>query len=96
MLYNYKMEAEIAELKKGNSMLREELETIKEHLKRYTAPERHKIYYETNKEELKQKAKEYKEKTNYYDNLSSDKKKQYARTAYLNKKEKLKVAQEII
>ena len=38
MLYNYKMEAEIAELKKGNSMLREELETIKEHLKRYTAP----------------------------------------------------------
>ena len=65
-------------------------------MKRYTAPERHKVYYENNKEELKQKAKEYKEKTKYYDNLSADKKKQYARSAYLNKKEKLKVAQENI
>ena len=65
-------------------------------MKRYTAPERHKVYYENNKEELKQKAKEYKEKTKYYDNLSADKKKQYASSAYLNKKEKLKVAQENI
>lgn len=90
------MEVEITELKKENSMLREELEKIKERLKRYTAPERHKMYYENNKEELRQKAKEYKEKTNYYDNLSADKKKQYARTAYLNKKEKLKAVQESI
>ena len=33
--------------------------------------------------------KEYKEKTNYYTNLSPEKKKEYARTAYLNKKEKI-------
>jgi hypothetical protein len=90
------MEIEIAELKKENTILKEEIEKLREHLKRYTAPERHKIYYENNKDELKQKVKQYKEKTNYYENLSSDKKKQYARTAYLKKKEKLKATQENI
>jgi len=90
------MEIEIAELRKENTILKEEIEKLREHLKRYTAPERHKIYYENNKDELKQKVKQYKEKTNYYENLSSDKKKQYARTAYLKKKEKLKAVQENI
>jgi len=90
------MEIEIAELRKENTILKEEIEKLREHLKRYTAPERHKIYYENNKDELKQKVKQYKEKTNYYENLSSDKKKQYARTAYLKKKEKLKATQENI
>ena len=50
---------------------------------------KNKTYYETHKEEHKKRVKEYKEKTNYNDTLSSEKKKEYARTAYLNKKAKL-------
>ena len=70
--------------------LKKELLATKEHLKKYTAPASRKIYYENNKEEHKQRVKEYKEKTNYSANLSSEKKKEYARRAYLNKKEKIK------
>ena len=84
------------ELIKENQLLREELEKTKnilletqEHLKKYTAPSNMKKYYETHKEEIKAKVKEYKEKTNYYDNLSSDKKREYAKRAYQKKKEKL-------
>ena len=57
------------ELIKENQLLKEELEKIKnelivtkEHLKKYTAPIRNKIYYEEKKEKHKQKVKEYKEK----------------------------------
>jgi hypothetical protein len=85
------------ELKNENLLLKEELEKTKnelietkEHLKKYTAPIRNKIYYEENKEKHKQKVREYKEKTNYNATLTPDKKKEYARRAYLNKKEKLK------
>jgi hypothetical protein len=87
------MESEIAELKKENSMLKEELEKIKEQLNRYVAPERHKMYYENNKEKIKQRVKDYQENTNYQSTISAEKKKQYARTAYLKKKEKLKKLQ---
>jgi hypothetical protein len=85
------------ELINENLLLKEELEKTKnelletkEHLKKYTAPIRNKIYYEENKETHKQKVREYKEKTNYNATLTPDKKKEYARRAYLNKKEKLK------
>jgi len=71
-----------------------ELEKTKEHLKQYTAPSRSKKYYENNKEEIKQKVKEYKQNNNYLYTPSSEKKKEYARTAYLNKKAKLKKLQE--
>jgi hypothetical protein len=84
------METENKELKERILELEKELEETKEHLKRYTAPLTNKIYYEENKEKHKQRVKEYKEKTNYYQNLSADKKKEYARTAYLNKKSKMK------
>ena len=54
------------ELIKENQLLKEELEKIKnelietkEHLKKYTAPIRNKIYYEENKEKHKQKVKAY-------------------------------------
>jgi len=63
---------------------------LKEKLKNYTAPKRSKTFYENHKEDVLQKNKEYKEKTNYYANLSPEKKKEYAKRAYLNKKEKLK------
>jgi hypothetical protein len=65
-----------------NLKLKEELVEIKEHLKKYTAPLRHKTYYETHKEDIIQKTKEYK------NSLTSEKKKEYARRAYLKKKEK--------
>ena len=84
-----------------NKLLEEELKKTKdelikttEHLKKYTSPIKNKIYYENNKEEHKQRVKEYKEKTNYSANLSTEKKKEYARQAYLNKKNKLKNLEE--
>ena len=74
--------------------LEEENKELKEKLKKYTAPKRSKNYYENHKEEVNKKVKEYREKTNYHYEVSPDKKKEYARTAYLNKKEKLKKQQE--
>jgi hypothetical protein len=50
--------------------------------------ERRKEYYKKNREEQIQKIREYQEKTNYFQNISPEKKKEYARKAYLNKKEK--------
>jgi hypothetical protein len=70
--------------------LEDENALLKEKLKNYTAPKRSKTFYENHKENVLQKNKEYKEKTNYYANLSSEKKKEYAKRAYLNKKEKIK------
>jgi hypothetical protein len=70
--------------------LENENKELKEKLKNYTAPKRSKTFYENHKDDVLQKNKEYKEKTNYYANLSPEKKKEYAKRAYLNKKEKLK------
>jgi hypothetical protein len=75
--------------------LEEENEELKNKLKTYTAPPRSKTYYENHKEDIKKKVKEYKEKTNYVYEVSPEKKKEYARTAYLNKKEKLKKEKEL-
>ena len=68
---------------------------LKEHLKKYTAPSNMKKYYQNHKEEIKIKVAEYKNKTNYYENISPEKKKEYARQAYQNKKEKLKKMNEL-
>ena len=61
---------------------------LQEQLKKYTAPTRSKRFYQNHKEELKQKAREYKEKTNY--NIPKDKKKEYNKKAYEKRKEKMK------
>ena len=74
--------------------LENENKELKEKLKKYTAPKRSKTFYENHKEDVLLKNKEYKEKTNYYANLSPEKKKEYAKRAYLNKKEKLKNSNE--
>ena len=74
--------------------LEEENEALKNKLKSYTAPSRSKTYYENHKEDIKQKVKEYKEKTNYVYEVTPEKKKEYARRAYLNKKEKLQKEKE--
>jgi 5-methylcytosine-specific restriction endonuclease McrA len=70
--------------------LEEENNTLKEHLKKYTAPSRSKSYYENHKEEIKQKVKNYKENTNY--TPTQDQKREWAKRAYQKKKEKLKEA----
>lgn len=76
--------------------LKSELTDTKEHLKKYTAPKGNKIYYEKNREKHIKTVMEYRERTNYVYEPSVEKKKQYARTAYLNskaKKEKLEQEQ---
>jgi len=70
---NEELIKEIENLKKEN--LKNILNQTQEHLEKYTAPSNKKLYYEKNKEEIKAKVKEYKEKTNYYATLSSDNKK---------------------
>jgi hypothetical protein len=67
-------------LEEENIKLKKELDETREHLKKYTAPSRHKTYYENHKEELLSKQKNY--------IVSAEKKKEYARKAYLKKKEK--------
>lgn len=66
-------------------MLENELEQTKDKLKKYTAPSRHKSFYNNHKNEILQKNKDY-----YKENVTPEKRKEYARTAYLNKKEKQK------
>jgi hypothetical protein len=77
-------------LREQNENLTKELKEIKEHLKKYTAPSYKKIYYENNKEEIKQKNKEYRQNHQ----PTEEQKKKWARTAYLNKKEKMKQEKE--
>jgi hypothetical protein len=74
------------ELLKEIDALKQENIELKNHLKKYTAPARHKAYYENHKEEVLARNKAYQ--------ISPEKKKEYARTAYLNKKEKLKKEKE--
>jgi FtsZ-binding cell division protein ZapB len=69
---------EIEKLKNKNNEL-------EEHLKNYTNSKSHQKYYQNNKNIIKEKAKEYKEKIKYE---NPDKIKEYARRAYLKKKEK--------
>mgnify|MGYP006449360213 CR=1 FL=1 len=79
-------------LEEENARLKEELQTTKEHLKKYTAPASRKEYYERNKEKEKTRVKDYQQRTNYKSTYvaSPEKKKEYARRAYLKKKEKEK------
>jgi hypothetical protein len=80
----------IKELEEKNAQLEAELQSTKEHLKRYTSPANSKEYYEKNKEVIKDRVKKYQEQTNYKAtyNPTPEQKKKWARTAYLKKKEK--------
>ena len=69
---------EINELKQKINELETKLSDTQEHLKKYTAPKRHKVYYENHKEELLQKMK--------LTPISSDKRKEYNKNYYLKKK----------
>ena len=89
-------EYKIKELEEELEKTKQENSILKEKLKNYTAPPRSKTYYENHKEEIINKNKEYKKKTNYIYEVSPEKKKEYAKTAYLNKKEKLQKIKENI
>lgn len=80
----------IKELEEEIIRLNNELQKTKEHLKKYTAPESRKKYYEDNKEKIKERVNEYKKNTNYIYEATPEQKKEYARRAYLKKKNKLK------
>lgn len=71
----------IKELENENALL-------KEQLNKYLM--KNKVYYENNKEEHKQRVKEYREKTNYNHKPSPEQKKEYNKQAYLRRKDKLK------
>ena len=79
-------------LREQNEKLITELEETKQHLKKYTAPAYKKEYYENNKDEIKQKIKEYRQNNQ----PTEEQKKKWARTAYLKKKEKLKQEKETV
>ena len=65
-------------LEEENENLKIELQDTKEHLKKYTSPDRCKKYYEGNKEKLLNKMKE--------NPIPSEKRKEYNKNYYLNKK----------
>jgi len=81
----------IEELTKKYALLEAELKETKDKLKKYTAPERNRNFYKHHKEEMLSKNKEY-----YKENVTPEKRKEYARTAYLNQKEKKKLLAENI
>ena len=74
-------------LQEENKQLKLEVEELREKLQKYTNSEGHKKYYEKNKEVVKKKAKNYLEKLKIE---NPDKLKEYRRTAYLKRKERLK------
>jgi len=79
-------DAIINKLKQENDILNDMLKNLKKQLERYTNNERHKKYYEQNKEKVKENAKLY---LNRLKIENPDKLKEYRHRAYLKRKEKL-------
>jgi len=65
--------------------LEEELQTTKDHLKKYTAPKSRKEYYTNNKDAIKERNNKYKQTYK----PTAEQKKKWARTAYLKKKKNI-------
>lgn len=78
---------EITNLVEENEKLKNEIIELKEQLKKYTYGNTHRRYYEKNKEKVKEGGANYLKKLK---EENPDKLKEYRRTAYLNKKNKLK------
>jgi FtsZ-binding cell division protein ZapB len=83
---NNKLKLEIEELKQRTNELEEKL-------KSYTNPTRNKKYYEKNSDVVKEKAKSYMEKIK---ETNPEKLKEWRHNAYLNRKAKLEVVNEVI
>ena len=76
----------IIELEKEIMTLKMEGEKLRERLDKYILKDKDKNYYQQNKEACKARVKKYQEENK----PSKEKKRIYARTAYLNRKQKLK------
>ena len=63
-----------------NFLLKQEIQQLKEHLKKYTAPKRNILYYENHKEDLLKKMKD--------NPISPEKRKEYNKISYQRRKEK--------
>jgi hypothetical protein len=68
------------------ALLQQEINTLKVQLEKYTNNERHRKYYEKNKERVKENAKQY---LNKLKEENPDKLKEYRHRAYLKRKEKI-------
>lgn len=73
-------------LKKENENLQQEIIKLKAHLKKYTAPERNRRFYQEHKKEIYEKSKEANLK---WKQENKDRIKIHNRTAYLKRKQKL-------
>jgi ABC-type dipeptide/oligopeptide/nickel transport system ATPase component len=78
-------DAQISSLQQQNERLLSTVETLKKQLEKYTNNERHKKYYEKNKDRVKENAKNY---LNRLKEENPDKLKEYRHRAYLRRKEK--------
>jgi hypothetical protein len=67
--------------------LQTEINELKQQLEKYTNNERHKKYYEKNKERVKKNAREY---LNKLKENNPEKLKEYRHRAYINRKERIK------
>ena len=67
----------------------EENKQLKEHLKKYTAPERKKKYYQAHKETIKNKVRQYQKEKDYKPQISAEKRKEYNKRAYEKRKKKI-------
>ena len=75
---------ELSEVEK----LQQEITLLKEKLKKYTAPDRSKTYYQTHKEEILIKKKEASTKQDLI--ISKERRKEINKKAYQKRKEKIK------
>lgn len=92
------MDTEIIQLKikleqeqNEKSILEEKIKELTEQLQKYTNSKRHIRYYENHKDEVKERAKTYMEKVK---EQNPDKLKEWRKTAYQNRKAKLKAQED--
>tara|TARA_Y100000361_G_C11161840_1_gene347963 strand:+ start:8466 stop:8753 length:288 start_codon:yes stop_codon:yes gene_type:complete len=74
---------DILRLNNEIALLREQVKTLKTRLAKYTNNDRHKKYYQNNKDKVKQNAKKYIEKLK---EENPEKLREYRHKAYLNRK----------
>jgi predicted MPP superfamily phosphohydrolase len=79
-------DAIINKLRQENSVLTEIVDNLKKQLEKYTNNDRHKRYYEQNKDKVKENAKQY---LNRLKTENPDKLKEYRHRAYLKRKDKI-------
>jgi len=79
-------DAIIMKLKQENTKLLENMELLKKQLEKYTNNDRHRKYYEKNKDKVKENAKQYLNKLKFE---NPEKLKEYRHRAYLRRKEKI-------